>query len=447
MNLDWISTYSFLIDGLTLLVTFYFFTKRLQGASASPFHVVCFLLCSMLSISLIPSMLGKFFSISFFLAAAGTLFYGAKIKHALLYAVLLMTVMQLCFGISNAILSMVNPFFYPTASKMLPVCMVFIGSLMALVPMYLCYLVLDRHFALAPQEQNTYVRIILIPLLMIFLSSAYINHTVYGDTVILEAQRMMLLSGHLQTLAIQLMGILSLFCMLSAYQKLIGSFHLITALSLLKQEHSFQEQYAAEAKARYEQTKAFRHDLKNHFTILKGLLEKKQLTQAKHYIEKLDNITAVFSFPYQTNHPVLDILIENKLGHAVQLGIHAECQLHLPAPCTIDAVDLCIILANALDNAICACQKLNDSAEKWIAISGAKQGDFLLIEIENSCGSQQSFHCGTGLSNIKSVTEAYQGSMDITCKDHIFSLSVLLIIPQQQRDISQQTYCNEQQNA
>ena len=58
------------------------------------------------------------------------------------------------------------------------------------------------------------------------------------------------------------------------------------------------------------------------------------------------------SFPCSTNNPVVDILVGNKLGIAKSMGIDADCSLLLPYPCDIKDIDICIVLSNALDNAI-----------------------------------------------------------------------------------------------
>ena len=51
---------------------------------------------------------------------------------------------------------------------------------------------------------------------------------------------------------------------------------------------------------------------------------------------------------------MVDILLSEKLGLAKE--ITAEVSLLLPRPCGMDDFDLCVIFANALDNAINAYQ-------------------------------------------------------------------------------------------
>jgi len=90
----------------------------------------------------------------------------------------------------------------------------------------------------------------------------------------------------------------------------------------------------------------------------------------------------MLSFPCQIGNPVIgnlvvDIMLGEKLGLGKAAGISTEVSLRLPKPCGIDDFDLCVIFANALDNAIHACQAVKGA--KSIRISGEWQGDFYVI--------------------------------------------------------------------
>lgn len=76
--------------------------------------------------------------------------------------------------------------------------------------------------------------------------------------------------------------------------------------------------------------------------------------------------------------------------------------------------------------------------EKYIHVSGRIQGDFLMMEIENSFHGKGAFKKGTGLSNVKKVAEKYGGAMSIETQENKFVLHVLLIISQHPEGIPQQ---------
>ena len=66
------------------------------------------------------------------------------------------------------------------------------------------------------------------------------------------------------------------------------------------------------------------------------------------------------------------------------------------------------------------------------------QGDFLMIETQNSFHGKGSFKKGIGLSNVKKVAEKYGGAMSIETQENVFVLHVLLIIPQHPENSTQQ---------
>ena len=152
----------------------------------------------------------------------------------------------------------------------------------------------------------------------------------------------------------------------------------------------------------------------------------------------MEGMTEELSFPCSTNYPIVDVLMGNKLGMAKSRGIDVSASLSLPYPCLIRDIDFCIILSNALDNAIHACENIKDSSEKYIRVTGRIQGDFIFIEVENSFQGNRMPEKGTGLSNIKMVTEKYHGAMSIKTEKGTFILSILLIIPQHSESISRQ---------
>ncbi|MDE6055079.1 MAG: GHKL domain-containing protein [Lachnospiraceae bacterium] len=137
----------------------------------------------------------------------------------------------------------------------------------------------------------------------------------------------------------------------------------------------------------------------------------------------MEEIIGEMSFPCSTGNPMVDILLGNKLGIAKGNGVDVHCSLTLPYPCPVHDIDFCIILSNALDNAICACNKVQEqeafkNVEQYKRVTGDIQGDFILIEIENSFEGRV-FEEGTGLSNIRKIAEKYQEAANIKSDNKI----------------------------
>ena len=115
-----------------------------------------------------------------------------------------------------------------------------------------------------------------------------------------------------------------------------------------------------------------------------------------------------------------------------------ECDVNPHSPEETILRVLCIIFANALDNALKACQSITGT--KSISITGKQQGDFYMLEFHNTCSENSLPHMGIGLSNIKSVAEKYHGAMLIETHDKKFSLNVLLNISLPADNSSRQSY-------
>ena len=358
-------------------------------------------------------------------------------RDSLFYAVLVVEVMQLCYGIVNSLSSILYPLMSAFNQNAVGIVFMLSGNIVSLLLAWLCYHMVWRYFSYYETIEKQYMFQVLIPILMIFIMGEYINSVIYGK-VATGNSGVMVYTNHYQMLVMQLLGMASLFCILLAYKKLLQNFRLSTELSLLEQEEHSLNQYVEEAKNHYEKTKSFRHDIKNHIVVIKNLLQCGKAEQALNYIGDMENMAEELSFPCSTNNPVVDILVGNKLGMAKSMGIDVCCSLLLPHPCGLRDIDVCIILSNALDNAIHACKNMEDNSKKYIHVSGRIQGDFLLMEVENSFQGNGIFKKGTGLSNVKAVVEKYHGAMSVKAQGGVFVLHVMLIIPQHPESISQQ---------
>lgn len=413
----------------------YFLVKILKKKLWIPFYLL-FAVCAVIASNFAPvSTILGFVVLVFLLTAYGAFFCHADIKSSLLYASLSIEIMLLSYGIVNSLNGLLYPWMLD-AFQTAGFTVMLMSEAASLALAGVCYYIVYRYFSCDTVEEMQQMFLVFIPVLMMFIMSEHIN------TVQMECQFVVLEdkgpAGHLlsygQIFAMYFLELISLFCILFAYKKIQQNFRLNTELSLLEQEEHSLNQYVEEARTRYDETKAFRHDIRNHITVVKKLLQGGKLEEAVSYIEDMDDMAEKMSFPCSTNNPVVDILVGNKLGIAKSLGISVDCSLLLPYPCSLRDIDICIILSNALDNAIQACKGMAG----YIQVSGRMQGDFLMMEIKNSFQGQGTFKKGTGLSNVKKVVEKYGGAMSIETQGNVFVLSVLMIISRHPQGISRQ---------
>lgn len=83
-------------------------------------------------------------------------------------------------------------------------------------------------------------------------------------------------------------------------------------------------------------------------------------------------------------HPAVDALLMAKAQRCRELGIRLTLEAEVPADLATPAVELCAVAANALDNAIVACEALPE-AERWITLKARCAHGLFSIEVENAC--------------------------------------------------------------
>ena len=399
------------------------FVSRLTGKKQKLWYFAAYILL-LAALRLIPAKfdIGGAVSVAvgvLELYAVSRLGMGNQPSVSWLAAVLAFYVSQLSFGIINSVEAALfprfigNPLLYP---------LLLAAQVLFFALCFGCYYAVRKFLAWTEDSQTPYIGFLLFPGLFFFAEELYILQTAYSFfTPIVSLEEV---GKHSTLLLLQVMGLAALLCTLYAYRHLCQGFQAQAELQSLTQAAQAQKIYIAEAQARYEQTKSFRHDIKNHLSVLDGLLQSGKPEEGREYLKKLETVSESLSFPYQTGNPVVDILLGEKLGLAKEIA--AEVSLVLPKPCGIDDFDLCVLFANALDNAIAAC-RANDGA-KAIRISGKQQGDFYMLTFENTCSSEPLPPAGTGLSNIKAVAERYHGALMTEKNGRQFYLSVLLNI-------------------
>ena len=416
---------SLCLDGLCIAgqaIMHILFTGRLTGKTPRlrHFSVYFLLLCTVeiLSLKFIPDggiiPIGAGIAALYIMSRFGL---GNRQPVSWLAAVLAFYISQLSFGIINSMEAAIFPHFVGKP-------LLYLLLLAALAVFFLlsscCYAAALKLLSWTEGSQTHYIGLLLFPSLFFLTAELYILQTAYGflDVSLSREQ----VGQHIALLLLQVMGLAALLCTLYAYRQLCQGFQAQAELQSLAQAAHTQKVYIAEAQARYEQTKSFRHDVKNHLSVLDGLLRSGKLEEGREYLKKLETVSESLSFPYQTGNPVVDILLGEKLGLAKEIA--AEVSLVLPKPCGIDDFDLCVLFANALDNAIAACRA--SGGAKAVRISGKQQGDFYMLTFENTCSGKPMPPVGTGLSNIKAVAEKYHGAMLTEKNEGKFYLCVLL---------------------
>lgn len=207
--------------------------------------------------------------------------------------------------------------------------------------------------------------------------------------------------------------------------------------ALLKQQNEAQEAFYKESIQKNQQLKEIIHDEKNFLLGLIGLLQNQQINRAIVEMEnKIDQL--VGNITDYTGIISLDTVLTAKVEQAAQAGIALRPAIALYGEIYIEFLDLVVLLGNALDNAIEATKQVMKE-EKVIHVTMKLQDDFLLLEVRNPVckkvkiqnnwiitSKQDSYLHGLGLSNMKRVTNKYNGTMLLNCSETVFELKILM---------------------
>lgn len=200
-------------------------------------------------------------------------------------------------------------------------------------------------------------------------------------------------------------------------------------MAVLKVQLEGQRTYVEEAGKRNQEYAKFQHDMDNHWLVLSGLIRKRDWEKAEDYMAGLHTRSRFFTGAElaPTGSGILDILLREKVNYGISSGILVSCHVRIPLELGFDHMDLAIIFANILDNAIRECSD-RKGQDRVISVSSKTHGRFLVIE----CASSWTPHPvkeGTGLINIKNIAEKYQGTVEIAEEKERFRISVLLCGP------------------
>lgn len=184
------------------------------------------------------------------------------------------------------------------------------------------------------------------------------------------------------------------------------------------------------------------HDMNNHISCLKNLADRNNLEEIKKYLHNIIDTVGTLDFKIKTGNPICDAVINEKFNIAQTEGIEFVCDFIIPAKTSLQSIDLCVILSNALDNSIEACKKITDPGiEKKIFLKSFLRGLYLIIEISNSnienlkylgnkilSSKLDKFNHGFGLLNIENAVKKYNGVIDIVEETNSFTISIMLKI-------------------
>lgn len=209
--------------------------------------------------------------------------------------------------------------------------------------------------------------------------------------------------------------------------------------ALLKQNLKKEHASIASWISAYRDERKRSHDFQNQLSVLRGMADR-QAPQDEfvQYLDRLLNVKFPATRYINTNRMVTDVVLSQKAALAREKNIAFRMQLDDLSLFPLTDDEFVVVLANLLDNAIEACEKIPEVEQRHISIKIQCAPEVSYLHIENSAATpviiknnriimnnRKSFDRGFGLQNVLTILERHGAlySMSYQDNDHTFCIS------------------------
>lgn len=188
----------------------------------------------------------------------------------------------------------------------------------------------------------------------------------------------------------------------------------------------------------YETQRKKTHDFRNNLTCLYGLLKSGRSDEATAYIEKINHNWSEEIDYLNTNNAIVNSILNQKFLQAKKKGIAILFSINDLGKVSIQDEDMVTLLANLLDNAIEACEKITEGT-KVIKFRFLDEEDKITISVRNPVAEpielfgdmpattkEDRENHGIGLVNIQEAVYKYGGESIWSCNGGFFTHSIVI---------------------
>lgn len=230
----------------------------------------------------------------------------------------------------------------------------------------------------------------------------------------------------------------SFYSFLAAYfHEMSKSFQSKTAQAVLQMQIDATNIQIHDYISAQKQSAIHRHDLHHHLHYISTCIAERQLEEAQQYIKKIhravDTARVVQYCENNSVNVILSVYAAQASSQQIDLDIHAI----VPTEISIQSNDICVILANSIENALNACRHLDNPAARKICIQCIFENDKLTIEVRNPYQgmvrfenelpiSMQENH-GYGTKSIVAAVQKYEGLYSFVAENGTFVMRVICL--------------------
>lgn len=192
----------------------------------------------------------------------------------------------------------------------------------------------------------------------------------------------------------------------------------------------------AEVQNIYLTMRGWRHDYHNHLQTLKARLDMGQISEARAYLDRLEEDLDGVRALAETGNVSLDAILNAKLSLVLKKGVALSFKAQVPRALTISDIDLCVILGNLIDNALESCERVPEEnrflrlyigvfkKQLYLSISNATAES--IRKLDAVWASTKRGNHGHGLKRVDRVVEKYGGYVNRQNEPGVFATEILL---------------------
>ncbi|SES77752.1 sensor histidine kinase [[Clostridium] polysaccharolyticum] len=206
----------------------------------------------------------------------------------------------------------------------------------------------------------------------------------------------------------------------------------------VRAELNMQRQILYKQKEAIQRIRKKQHEYKNNIGNINALLVEHDVEKAQCFMAKLLEQNTHMDQLIRKSGNFVQLLLDYKMEEAEQRGIRTSREIVLCQDIPVDEYDSSVIINNAMNNAIEACEKLPEG-ERYIRCIVNVQMGYLNFYFENPCAGvtekengglltrkKNREEHGFGLQNIKEIVKKYDGILSYRVENGVFQLKCSL---------------------
>lgn len=273
---------------------------------------------------------------------------------------------------------------------------------------------------------------------MLFVMVIYV---LYRNITVVTKEILFLVTGSM-LFFIAILNVVVFYNMMSVSEKNYQAFLQIQYMQAQEQQNQNMETVV-------QNLRQLRHDMNNHMGVLYGLCDTKQYDALRQYLQGIMQMTKeADDIIVVANQPVLSIVLNNKYTLAKEKGIRFTYATQRDTDNTagktgdvllLSEMEQCSLFGNILDNAIEACEKIPEAAQRWIHLTLGKKENGWLIVCKNSYLEKPIFqgnelitkkedarNHGIGTRTMRSIIKKYNGALEYQVTEEVFQIKIFL---------------------